>query len=183
MCDTQYQRRASSVVPSSVPRVHRKFRFRIFKYQKMSDHNSLFRNSRIDHNIFLASLKHLSKEQEFSVYCVMSNVVHNLYNLYHYSGTIVLDFSEFSLQQQQYIVYSICLSSPEVVFVEWFRIRKIPFRIPRNFKLNSENSEKSSTNCSARLCFSKYSNNSVMRQKVIPLSRLGLALRVSFVKR
>ena len=40
----------------------------------------------------------------------------------------------------------------EVVFVEWFRIRKIPFRIPRNFKLNSENSEKSSTNCSARLC-------------------------------
>ena len=49
------------------------------------------------------------------------------------------------------VVYSICLSSPEVVFVEWFRIRKIPFRIPRNFKLNSENSEKSSTNCSARL--------------------------------
>ena len=38
------------------------------------------------------------------------------------------------------------------MFVEWFRIRKIPFRIPRNFKLNSENSEKSSTNCSARLC-------------------------------
>ena len=51
-----------------------------------------------------------------------------------------------------YVVYSICLSSPEVVFVEWFRIRKIPFRIPRNFKLNSKNSEKSSTNCSARLC-------------------------------
>ena len=50
------------------------------------------------------------------------------------------------------VVYSICLSSPEVVFVEWFRIRKIPVRIPRNFKLNSENSEKSSTNCSARLC-------------------------------
>ena len=40
----------------------------------------------------------------------------------------------------------------EVVFVEWFRIRKIPVRIPRNFKLNSENSEKSSTNCSALLC-------------------------------
>ena len=39
----------------------------------------------------------------------------------------------------------------EVVFVEWFRIRKIPVRIPRNFKLNSENSEKSSTNCSALL--------------------------------
>ena len=37
----------------------------------------------------------------------------------------------------------------EVVFVEWFRIRKIPVRIPRNFKLNSE---KSSTNCSALLC-------------------------------
>ena len=40
----------------------------------------------------------------------------------------------------------------EVVFVEWFRIRKIPVRIPRNFKLNSENSEKSSINCSAQLC-------------------------------
>ena len=39
----------------------------------------------------------------------------------------------------------------EVVFVEWFRIRKIPVRIPRNFKLNSENSEKSSINCSAQL--------------------------------
>ena len=61
------QSRASSVVPSSVPRVHRKFRFRIFKYWKMSDHNLLFRNSRIEHNIFLASLKHLSKEQEFSI--------------------------------------------------------------------------------------------------------------------
>ena len=43
------QSRASSVVPSSVPRVHRKFRFRIFKYWKMSDHNLLFRNSRIEH--------------------------------------------------------------------------------------------------------------------------------------
>ena len=61
------QSRASSVVPSSVPRVHRKFRFRIFKYWKMSDHNLLFRNSRIEHNIFLASLKHLSKGQEFSI--------------------------------------------------------------------------------------------------------------------
>ena len=39
----------------------------------------------------------------------------------------------------------------EVVFVEWFRIRKIPVRIPRNFKLNSENSEKSSINCTAQL--------------------------------
>ena len=39
----------------------------------------------------------------------------------------------------------------DVVFMEWFRIRKIPVRIPRNFKLNSENSEKSSTNCSAQL--------------------------------
>ena len=43
----------------------------------------------------------------------------------------------------------------EVVFVEWFRIRKIPVRIPRNFKLNSENSEKSSTNCSAQLWFAR----------------------------
>ena len=33
------QSRASSVVPSSVPRVHIKFRFRIFEYWKMSDHN------------------------------------------------------------------------------------------------------------------------------------------------
>ena len=45
----------------------------------------------------------------------------------------------------------------EVVFVEWFRIRKIPVRIPRNFKLNSENSEKSSTNCSALLCDTPWS--------------------------
>ena len=39
----------------------------------------------------------------------------------------------------------------DVVFMEWFRIRKIPVRIPRNFELNYENYEKSSTNCSALL--------------------------------
>ena len=56
------QSRASSVVPSSVPWVHRKFHFRIFKYWKMLDHNLLFRNSSLN-----SSLKHLSKEQEFSI--------------------------------------------------------------------------------------------------------------------
>ena len=46
----------------------KKFRFRIFKYLKMSDHNLLFRNSRIEH------------QSDCNTLCPMDIAVHVLYN-------------------------------------------------------------------------------------------------------